>query len=298
MTQFTVFTPTYNRPELTGRVYQSLLAQTYTDFEWLIVEDGSTDDCSAQVREWQRSAPFPIRYEVQRHQGKHHAHNKAIALACGELFAVLDSDDAIVPYALERLLFHWRSIPQECRPNYSGVSCLCMNESSAIVGRPFPRDVLDCRHYEAETRFGATGERWGFHRTEVLRQFPFPTIAGEQYCPEGLVWNRIATRYLIRHVNEPLRTFYSSSGDITPRVRTVLMRNPLSAGMFYRECLGLEAPLSWRCKRAVNYVRYSLHGRAPVSGIITGSGHPLITAAAAIPAFALYTTDQLRSCRQ
>ena len=124
--RFTVFTPTFNRRELIGRVYESLLAQTFSAFEWLVVDDGSTDGTAGRIAQWAQSAPFPILYISQHHQGKHRAYNKALASARGDFFTVLDSDDAIVPKALERLLFHWYSIPRRERRRYSGVTCLCM----------------------------------------------------------------------------------------------------------------------------------------------------------------------------
>ena len=94
---FTVFTPTCNRCATLPRVYASLAAQTFRDFEWLIVDDGSTDCTAALVDKWTAQADFPIRYLRQENRGKHIASNRAVREARGELFLVLDSDDACVP---------------------------------------------------------------------------------------------------------------------------------------------------------------------------------------------------------
>ncbi len=292
---FTVFTPIFNRSELTERTFASLCAQTVRDFEWLIVDDGSTDDTRTRAERWQAKAPFPVRYHHQRHQGKHYAYNLAISLAEGPLFAVLDSDDAIAPNAIERLLFHWNSIDVGERAAYSGVTCLCVDETGNLVGRPFPRDVLDCRHFEAYSRFGASGEKWGCHRTEVLREFPYPTLAGEGFCPDALVWNRIAQRYLIRHVNEALRVFYMHCDTITSANRAVLMRNPRNASLYYGECLQLDVPLWWKCKQGVNYVRYSLHAGTGLSQMLANSAARKLTAALSPAGCAFYISDLLRT---
>ena len=90
---FTVFTPTFNRAHTLGRVYASLRAQTYTDFEWLIVDDGSTDGTEELVRGWMAEAPFPLRYLTQVHGHKKAAFNRGVREANGELFVALDSDD-------------------------------------------------------------------------------------------------------------------------------------------------------------------------------------------------------------
>ncbi len=293
--RFTVFTSIFNRSELTERTYESLCAQTVRDFEWLIVNDGSTDDTEERVRRWQAAAPFPVRYVLQQHLGKHHAYNRAIGCASGELFAVLDSDDAISPNAIERLLFYWESIPSCERGRYSGVTCLCVNEHGELVGKRFPQDVLDCRNFEAVSRFGATGEKWGCHRTEVLRRFPYPSTSDEAFCPDALVWNRISRQFLIRHVNEPLRIFYGTPGSISTSMRAVLMRSPRNASLYYGECLQLDVPLWWKCKKAVNYVRYSLHAGTGLSQMLANSAARKLTAALSPAGCAFYISDLLRT---
>ena len=291
--RFTVFTAAFNRCETFGRTYASLRAQTFLEFEWLIVDDGSGDRTSEVVNEWQQNSPFPIRYLYQQNRGKYVAHNRAVLEARGELFVVVDDDDCLVPDALERLLSHWNAIPGHERQRYSGVSCLSRDQRGRLVGRPFPLDVLDCRHYELESVDGAVGERWGFHRTAVLREFPFPEIFGEKYCPEGVVWNRIGCKYLMRHVNEPLRIYYLHEGNLSVHVRRLLMRNPRAARLYYREFLGLELPLRLKYKKAINYIRYSLHAGGRAFEAVAESGLPLFTGTLALVGCVLYAADVL-----
>src|SRR5437762_2817315 len=96
---FTVFTPTYNRAGTLPRVYESLKAQTFRDFEWIIVDDGSADSTQELVQSWIGDLDFPIRYFRQQNQGKHVAVNLGVKEARGEFFLNLDSDDACVPEA-------------------------------------------------------------------------------------------------------------------------------------------------------------------------------------------------------
>ncbi len=290
----TIFTPTFNRAELLARAYQSLREQTYQGFEWLIVDDGSTDDTADRVHAWQRSAPFAIRYLRQPHGGKNRAHNFAIAHASGDLYTELGSDDALVPQAIERLLFHWSSIPESERHRFSGVTCLSMDQSARLVGRPFPVTPLDCRNYEAEAVFRATGEKWGFHRTAILREFPFPDIPGEIFCPEALIWNRIARHYVVRHVNELLRFAYVTETGITANWTKVMMRNAQGARLYYQEYIDLPVPAWWKAKRAVNYIRFSLHAGVSARGILGASAAKGLTALVTPAAVALYARDCFR----
>jgi glycosyltransferase involved in cell wall biosynthesis len=204
---FTVFTPTYNRAHTLERVYSSLCAQTYRSFEWLVVDDGSTDGTSALIEVWQRQAPFPVRYVWQENRGKHVAFNAAVREARGELFLPFDSDDACVPHALERFRQHWESIPPDRRARFSAVTALCEDQYGNLIGNGFPYPVLDSNSLEIHYRFRITGEKWGFHRTDVLRQYPFPEIRAT-HVPESVVWGRIAQRYSTRFVNDVLRIYY------------------------------------------------------------------------------------------
>src|SRR5207237_1817583 len=104
---FTVFTATFNRAHTLPRVYDSLRVQTLTDFEWLVVDDGSTDGTRELVAGWAAQPAFPIRYFHQENSGKHVAENVAVREAHGRFTATLDSDDWYAPDALESSLAAW-----------------------------------------------------------------------------------------------------------------------------------------------------------------------------------------------
>ncbi len=216
---FTVFTATYNRAGTLQRVYDSLCAQTFHDFEWLVVDDGSTDHTCSLVEGWRVQAPFPIRYLYQANQHKKVAHNRGIREARGELFLTLDSDDTCKPEALERLWFHWQSIPETVRSGFSGVSVLCEDDNGQVVGSLFPAAPdggwIDSDSVEIAFRYRVRGEKWGFHRTAVLRGFPFPQDGIAGLVPENVVWEKIAGHYQTRFVNEVLRTYHTGSDQIT-----------------------------------------------------------------------------------
>jgi glycosyltransferase involved in cell wall biosynthesis len=214
---FTVFTPTYNRAATLHRPCESLRRQTLKDFEWLVIDDGSTDNTREMVKGWQQEADFPIRYVWQENAGKAAAWNRALGLARGEFFVCLDSDDECVPQALEKFREIWESIPGEERGRFSGVTAFCLDESGAPYGPDLPKSPLDCSHSEVTYRLKRFHETWQCYRTEVIRQFPFELIPGyRNYLPEGTVINRVAAAYIQRHVNQRLRIYHtknSSSGE-------------------------------------------------------------------------------------
>jgi glycosyltransferase involved in cell wall biosynthesis len=204
---FTVFTPSYDRAYCLHRVYESLQVQTFRDFEWLIVDDGSQDNTRELVENWQQTAEFPIRYVYQQNGGKNSASNLAAQLAQGELFLTLDSDDRCMPNALERLHYHWENIPADRKHLFSAVTVLCEDRYGNLQGCKFPQDVIDSNWLDLHYRDKVEGEKWGFQRTDVMKEFPFPIMLG-QHIDEGAVWTKIALKYQTRFVNEILRVYY------------------------------------------------------------------------------------------
>lgn len=99
----TVFTPTYNRKELLQELKSSLDKQSNMDFEWVIIDDGSVDHTDEIVNQWIGNTNYVIRYYKQENSGKHIAFNKAVEVSNGDIFVCVDSDDQLLPAAIERI---------------------------------------------------------------------------------------------------------------------------------------------------------------------------------------------------
>ncbi|MBB5204471.1 glycosyltransferase involved in cell wall biosynthesis [Inhella inkyongensis] len=284
---FTVFTATFNRAHTLHRVHDSLCKQTLKDFEWLIVDDGSTDGTEDLVRSWIEHQSFPIRYIRQVNQGKHFAYNRGVEEANGELFLALDSDDTCSPYALARFHHHWLSIPAAQRPSFSGVTCLCQDQQGRALGGPLPEAFIDGPPFEVISRLRREGEMWGFHRTDVLRQFRFPEIPSERFVPEGLVWNRIGRRYQIRFVNESLRHYFSSSDGLSAKMVAIRRQSPTATLMYYIEVLDLPISMRDRLKAAANLWRFGLLSAKSNAVCSATLRHPLLMLLGCVPGLAL-----------
>ena len=213
--RFTVLTPTYNRAATLHRVYQSLAGQTFRDFEWLVVDDGSTDNTHQIIGEWQARAAFPIRYVWQKNQHKKTAFNRGVREARGELIVALDSDDEMTPDALAILDEAWRAIPEAERERFVAVTGLCARPDGSIVGDRFPADVFDSNAVDMYFRQRIQGEKFGCMRADVLRRFPFPQeVPG--FVPESLVWWAIARQgYRSRFINRVVRIYHDSADGLS-----------------------------------------------------------------------------------
>lgn len=268
---FTVFTPTRDRASTLHRPYESLKAQTFRDFEWLIVDNESSDGTPALVEAWQREADFPIRYVYQTNEGLHRSWNTATREAQGRFMVTLASDDSCFPNALERLWALWREIPEADREAYSGVTTIVTDQDGKLVGDRFPDGVERTNNLELRYRYHVRGEKWGMTRVDVMRRFPFPTIEGyTAYVPEGIVWNAIAREYDERVVNEVLRQFWLDAPVSLARPRKPGQN---AAGALYHATELLTRDIRWARHDlrsffliASRYSRFSFHvGRSVVA---------------------------------
>jgi glycosyltransferase involved in cell wall biosynthesis len=267
---FTVFTPTYNRAQTLPRVYESLQRQTFRDFEWLIVDDGSTDNTRELIARWQAESNFPIRYIFQANQGKPAAFNHGVQEARGELLLTLDSDDGCVPEALERFKYHWDSIPAQDKDKFSAVTVLCKDQNGNLVGDKFPRDVMDSDTIEVTFKHRVTGEKWGFQRTDVLKKFPFPAVPNAKFISESVVWYALSRKYKTRYVNEALRIYHVHDGA---EDHLSTLSSSVLSGRAYLHRYVLNEMIDWlfRTPRslfrsAINFSRYSFGlGIGPLS---------------------------------
>jgi glycosyltransferase involved in cell wall biosynthesis len=295
---FTVFTPTLDRAHTLQRVHDSLVAQTFRDFEWLVVDDGSTDETLALLDGWQRAASFPIRVIAKaRPEGKYEAMRTAVAEARGTFFLTLDSDDSCVPTALERFHALWESIPQDARYRFSAVTGLCVDEHGRAVGSAFPTNPTDSNSLEIRYRFRVRGEKWGFQRTDILREVLAEVGPLPGFVPEGIVWDRIARRFQTRYVNEPLRVYHQ---DQPVRLSAATDRKAQAPGAIRSYGAALTDNLEWLryapldfLYEAAQFVRFSLHAGRGIRQQSRGlqPAALVLWLAAFLPGVSLYLAD-------
>lgn len=203
-TMITVFTPTFNRAHLIKQVYDSLKRQTYTNFEWIIVDDDSNDSTDELIQSIMESeSNIRIRYLKQKHGGKHRAVNKGLELAEGKLFFIVDSDDYITNKALERIVY-WESTLNESDEKFAGICCLSGYSENEIIGSTFEGKYLDIQLNEM-FEHGISGDRPNILYTEIFKKYKYPEIEGEWHIAPGVPFVRMAIDgYKLRYFNEIL----------------------------------------------------------------------------------------------
>lgn len=183
----TVLTPTWNRAAYLDRVWNGLNSQTYENIEWIVCNDGSTDDTVAKLLELSAKSTFPVTIITANIRiGKARMDNEAIQQAHGEFILWNDSDDYLLPQAIEHLVAAWNSIPETDRVNYVGVTALCANENGVISTKLPVVGQFDTTWNELREKFKVAGDMLNFTKSSVLKLHPFPEV--DFVVPEGVVW--------------------------------------------------------------------------------------------------------------
>lgn len=253
----TILTPTYNRASLLPRLFDSLLRQTNKDFEWIVVDDGSTDDTREVVANLKEKCggAFPMGYVYKANGGKHMAINIGAERARGELLFIADSDDLLTDDALETVANSWHDISDD--KSFAGIAGLDITmDTCEVIGSGLPQEHIDCNAIDIRYRHHVTGDMKEVFRTEVLREFPFPEFAGERFCPEQLVWFRMARRYRLRYINKPIYIADYQPDGITAGITRARMRNPSASMLTYAELTECPVPFLVKVKAAINFWRF------------------------------------------
>ena len=237
--RITVFTPTYNRAYILGRLYNSLKRQGFADFEWLIVDDGSTDNTENLVNQWivDSDKHFPIRYFKKANGGKGRAINYGVDLAEGELFFNVDSDDYLTDDALEKVDRWERELPKEKK--YCGVAGNLGTSVDATPNTFFEkgyRDASVLERYADYCNDPVDGERGYVFYTKIQKKYKYPEFEGENFVTPAVSWNRMAADgYIIRFFNDIIWIYEYQPDGLTAQGTKKFLERPRAHGLWLRE---------------------------------------------------------------
>ena len=275
--KLTVFTPTFNRSDTLPRLYMSLLAQERGSFEWLIIDDGSTDGTTELVRSWQAEGKLRIRYIWQANQGKHVAHNKAVLAARGKYFVCIDSDDWMVEGAVSRLMACLDELPAEAAGLVFPRSQASVKAGGQEPPWPIPdAEIIDFS--DIRMAWGFSGETTIVCDTERLREHPFPVFPGETYPFEDIAYLGMKgdLRFVARR--EPLVGFAYRDDGLTHAGFAKWLANPQGAlAMLTKRYMvaggyGASVAIRQRVKAELNRI-----------GLLLALGRPILADSPCVP---------------
>jgi len=281
----TVLTPLYNRAEFIDTLYRSLASQTRKDFQWLIIDDGSTESSEEKLRAFAESSEFPIDYYYKENGGKHTALNFSHPYIRSDWVLILDSDDTLTEDAV--------AVAAEYIEKYSDNKDIGVisfqrgtDKASPLVEFDAVETVSDYIEYRINQN--RPGDCCEVVRSSVLKEFPFPVFPGERYLSEVPLWVGSADKYKTAFIPRVIYICEYRDEGLTLAGRSMWRKCP--QGCFHNQILGLNKRCSfkYRVKRALLVHYYGRVMKMKNKDICKRSGYPAFVRAFTLPGMLLY----------
>ena len=229
-----VITPTYNRAYILGKCYESLVRQTSNAFEWVVVDDGSTDNTQELVQSFIEENKIKIKYIKQENGGKHVAHNTAVLNSQGELVVCLDSDDVLTENAVERAIAFWQ---ENAQPHNTGILA---KRGDMVDRKPIcselPAGVGESTLFDLSNKYGFEGDTILYFRRELLEKNLFKSFEGERFIPETNMYIEIDKSGTLLLLDEVLYLCEYLPDGLTAKYHQLLCKNPNgTADTYYKQ---------------------------------------------------------------
>lgn len=245
MKRLTIFTPTYNRAYILPKLYESLCVQTCQDFEWLIVDDGSTDNTKAVFDDWIKESRISLKYVFQENGGKMRAYNRAVGMAHGELFVCIDSDDILASETVVADSLHFWD--QHCGEKSNKPIAGMISFRISPKGKSIEHVKEGFEVKSSEEIFNMyTGEHTDFVKTEILRHYPYLVFEGEKFTTDVYIFREMDEDY-----NFLLHPYFSQicqyhDDGYTKSYRRILFDNPRGFREIHAQSIRLRKRGYWR----------------------------------------------------
>lgn len=208
----TIITPVYNRRATIQRTINSVEAQKIRNFEYIIIDDGSTEPIDDIVKEFIEKTKIPVSFVKKKNGGVHTARNLGYKLARGEMVLCIDSDDELLPNATKVFYEAWNEIPKKDRKDYWQIKAQCVDQNGRQTAEAFPEDINRMPIALARKYFSlAGGEQIGCRVTKIMKKNLFPEPEGVTFVREGVRWVPLENKYRSWGVNEAVRIYHLDS---------------------------------------------------------------------------------------
>lgn len=229
--KFTVFTPCYNSERFIHRVYNSLKQQTFKDFEWLVIDDASTDNTLKILKSYKGEEKVNIRIIVNdTNQMITRNYNIAYKEANSKFFLALGHDDAIRKDTLSILNKIWKKYDAD---NIANICSMVKDQKGALIGNPFKKDIIVDNYFNVFLKNIYTKEKFNCTKTKILRKYLYEEN-GMRYIAEGDLWATLGLHYDSIFTNEVFRTYFIESdnlGALTKRSRLQLAESVMHSNI-------------------------------------------------------------------
>lgn len=229
--KISILTPTYNRAKLLNRLYKSLVENTKydTEIEWLIMDDGSTDNTSQEVEKFIKENKFDIQYYSQENKGKMEAINNLIGYATGDLIIECDSDD----YFKSNAFLTIENTYSEMDENTYALCYLKYDQNECNIGSLFKQK--ETTMFDLYFKQGEDGEKVLVYNAKIRKQFNYELENNEKFITEARMYHKMDLQYKIKCFNEPIMICEYQEEGYSKNIIEVFKKNPFGYYQYFKE---------------------------------------------------------------
>ena len=262
----TILTPTYNRGYIIDKAYKSLLNQSDNDFEWLIIDDGSTDNTEKLVKNFIIEDKITVRYYKKKNGGKHTALNFGFDKANGNYILILDSDDFLTKDAIQTVKQYIKKYGKNKK--IACLSFLRIYDNGKTIGKVYSEDEVISNYIDFKHNKGHLGDMAEVYKTDVLKKYSFPIFNDEKFLSEAIVWNKIALDYDTVFINKGIYVCEYLGDGLSKNILINRIKSPIGA---YENALVFMNPMFnflIRLKNSIIYTGFYLMAYKSNKGIL------------------------------
>lgn len=254
--KITVLTPTYNRAYTLKKLYNSLLEQEENNFEWLIIDDGSSDNTKDIVDGFIKEEKMNISYYYQKNGGKHRALNTGIELINSELTFIVDSDDYLTKDAIKKINFYYNKYIN--KKGICGFSFLRMYDNSEVIGDKYNYNEKIDNYLKCRINENISGDKAEVFYTKILKEYKFPEFKNEKFLSEDVVWIEIGKKYNMVYINHPIYyTEYLNDG-LSKNDKKMKFQSPIGSALRGKKLMYKKIKFKVNLKGAIIYDCYKM----------------------------------------
>lgn len=286
----TIVTPTYNRADRLPMLFDSLCKQSCKDFEWLCIDDGSSDDTEKVISQFirqnsQNEFSFPIKYIYKKNGGKHSALNIAFKETQSELLFIVDSDDVLTNDAVASIVSDWNRIDD--KENICGIGYLRGYSETQEIGDTYSGHYFISNFIEERFNRNINGDKAEVWVTDKLRDFHFPEIEGEKFISESVAWIWLAKKYNMLFINKIIYITEYLEGGLSDSGRALRFKCPTLMAYGSLMTMSKEFSIKIRIKETLLYIVYSFFGKKSICELLRCE-YKLLVFFNLVPGYILY----------
>ena len=233
--KISVLTPTYNRANLLKKLYESLEENSIynVEIEWLIMDDGSSDNTKKVVEELQEKSKIEIKYFYQKNQGKMVAINELVGQATGNLIIDCDSDDYFSKDAFKIIKEEYDKNKDE--KNIYALCFLKYDTKGKNMGKEFTNKRTTM--FDLYFKEGEDGEKALVFFSNVRKKYKHELEHGEKFVTEARMYHQIDLNYDMICINKPIMVCEYQDEGYTKNIVKQFKENPYGYYEYFKEIL-------------------------------------------------------------